>query len=101
MTAWSGRKVSAARAHWARRLAHGPLPCYRCRRPVYAHQRWQVEHMEERALGGREDRSNEWVSHGRCNESAGGKLGAAMRNARCAPVVARLESEESRGIRGW
>lgn len=69
---WAGRKVTDARAYWRPLL---PLPCYRCRQPVLPHQRWHVEHTIDRALGGREDDiATQWVSHGRCNESAGGRL---------------------------
>ncbi|MEV7972858.1 HNH endonuclease [Cellulomonas sp. NPDC089187] len=98
---WGGRKVSEARRYWTRRLGAGPLPCYRCRRPVHLGQRWQVEHITPRSLGGRLGRDNEWVSHGRCNESHGGKLGAARTNARNKKATVRLESERERGIRGW
>ena len=79
---WAGRKVVDARAYWRRLL---PLPCYRCQQPVLPGQRWHVEHIIDRALGGREDdRNTQWVSHGRCNESAGGKLAAELRRTRAA-----------------
>lgn len=98
---YTGRRVAASRAYWAKRLAEGPLTCYRCRKPVHSGHRWQVEHIVARALGGRLDRANEWVSHGTCNESHGAKLGAAMRAARRPATIARMESERVRGIRGW
>lgn len=75
---WSGRPVTSARAHWLARL---PLPCYRCKRPVLPEQRWHVEHIIDRALGGTHGVENQWVSHARCNTSAGGKRGAAITNA--------------------
>lgn len=95
---WSGRKVTTARAHWVARL---PLPCYRCGKPVTADMKWTVEHLLERAYGGSEtSTSNQWVSHAHCNYSGGGKIGAAITNGRRSTTVERLESEQSRGIRG-
>ena len=93
-------------AYWRARLTAGPLPCYRCRRPVYVTQRWQVEHMVSRVHGGNVTAiSNQWVSHGHCNESHGGKIGAARTNAgrtkTTRPVVVDLGPEAARGIRGW
>ncbi|WP_448074114.1 HNH endonuclease [Georgenia yuyongxinii] len=79
------------------------MPCFRCGRPVLATDRWQVEHVIERALGGNADPSNEWVSHGRCNESAGGKLGARITNTRRADTPnprAAMPPERDRRIRG-
>lgn len=88
---WAGRKVSDARAYWAPLL---PLPCWRCRQPVLPEHRWQVEHIHERAAGGAEEGvGNQWVSHGRCNESAGGKLGGKRRAARAAERSARRREE--------
>ena len=99
--AWSGRKVTTARAHWRGRLQAGPLPCYRCGKPVTVHDRWTVEHLLERAYGGSEtDVSNQWVAHLHCNSSAGGRIGAAITNGRRSATVERMDSERSRGIRG-
>lgn len=78
MAKWAGRQVTTARAYWAARL---PLPCYRCGKPVLAGQRWQVEHIIDRTLGGSHGVENQWVSHARENMSAGGKRGAAITNA--------------------
>lgn len=97
MSSWGGRKVTAARAQWASRL---PLPCRRCPYPVLPTQRWQVGHIVDRSLGGTDDVSNQWPEHARCNESAGGKLGAAKTNARRPSRVLRMASERVRGIRG-
>lgn len=89
--AWSGRVVTTARALWLPRL---PLPCFRCGRPVLATQRWTVEHVVERALGGDvTDPGNQWVSHARCNYQAGGRLGARRTNARRAPVKTKRIEE--------
>lgn len=96
---WSGRKVTKARALWAARL---PLPCRRCGRPVHPGQRWQVGHVIDRARGGSDHLENQWPEHAYCNESAGGKLGAARSNARRADLTARrdIRRERARGIRG-
>ncbi|MGN8245284.1 HNH endonuclease [Cellulomonas soli] len=91
--AWGGRKVTNARAYWRARL---PLPCRRCGRPVYADSRWHVGHVQDRVLGGGDSVSNQWPEHERCNTSAGGKLGAAITNARRAPVP----DGRDRGLRG-
>lgn len=96
---WSGRKVTAARAYWAPRL---PLPCWRCGRQLTRYGPWTVGHIVDRALGGsKTDPANQWPECPKCNFSAGGKRGAAITNAKRAPVVARLASERARGIRGW
>lgn len=83
---WAGNTVRAARAHWKARL---PLPCYRCGKPVLAEHNWHVEHIIDRAQGGDHGVTNQWVSHARCNTSAGGKTGAAITNARREPTVTR------------
>lgn len=93
---WSGRVVTRARAYWAVRL---PLPCRRCGKPVTKDQRWQVGHIVDRAdRGAVADIANQWPEHGKCNESAGGRRGAAITNARRDAVV--LASSRARGIRG-
>lgn len=101
-TTWSGREVMRARAYWRPRL---PLPCRRCRRPVFDNPTkryggWHVGHIIDRALGGTNDLTNTWPEHDHCNMSAGGKLGAHITNARRATTQTRLASEVSRGIRG-
>ena len=96
---WSGRKVTRARAYWSSRL---PLPCRRCGRVVLRSHRWHVGHIIDLALGGSEtDPANQWPEHGACNEQAGGRLGAARRNARRPVVVARVVAAADRRIRGW
>lgn len=97
MGRWSGRKVTDARAYWSKRL---PLPCRRCRRPVQPSQRWHVGHVQDRSLGGSDARTNQWPEHARCNERAGGQLGAAITNARRATAATDLASDRARGIRG-
>lgn len=99
MSKWAGRKVTTARAQWAPRL---PLPCRRCGRPVTPEQPWTVGHIIDRAMGGNEtDPSNQWPEHPGCNYSAGGKVGAAMTNARRQQTTTtRMPPERERGIRG-
>lgn len=75
--------VGKARAYWGARLAAGPLPCYQCGRPVTTAMRWHVEHVVPRAMGGSpHDISNQWVSHGSCNERAGQALTQARVRAK-------------------
>lgn len=99
---WAGSVVRAARAHWLPRL---PLPCRRCGRPVVndpskRNGGWTVGHIEDRWTGGSDSITNTWPEHSGCNYSAGGKVGAAMTNSRRPAVVARMESEQARGIVG-
>lgn len=103
---WSGRTVTTARAYWRSRLeAEGALPCWRCPHPVTVRDRWQVEHIVPRSAGGdMTDVGNQWVSHGACNESHGGRLGQAARRAargQSTPAPAQaMTAERARGIRG-
>jgi len=71
------------RAAWAARL---PVLCAKCGLPVLPTQRWHLGHQRDRALGGTDDPGNIWPEHGRCNESAGGRLGQAMRRPSRRPV---------------
>ncbi len=101
---YTGRVVTKARDYWGRRLrATGGLPCYRCHQVVLISQKWTVEHIVERALGGSvDDRSNQWVSHASCNYRAGGRLGAARTNAkRARPTNERGETNDEQRIWGW
>lgn len=98
---WSGRKVTSARAYWAPRL---PLPCWRpgCGKMLTRYSKWTVGHIIDRHFGGSvTDPSNQWPECLKCNTSAGGRLGAAITNAKRPVVAARLASERDRGIRGW
>ncbi len=72
---------------------------------------WTVGHLQDRALGGSEtDPSNQHPECGRCNTSAGGKLGASITNSKRqsktqistnrTPTLTRA-TERDRGIRGW
>lgn len=85
---WGGSYTRSARA---RLLPLLPLPCAKCGFDVTADQRWHVGHQVDRALGGTNDPSNLWPEHGRCNESAGGKLGHAMRRRPAPKKIKRRE----------
>jgi len=102
---WSGRRVTTARAYWRQRIIEaGALPCWRpgCGRMLTVESAWTVGHIVDRSRGGSvTDPANQWPECKRCNLSAGGRLGAAKTNARRTVVVARMSSEQSRGIRGW
>jgi hypothetical protein len=66
-----------------------PLPCVNCPHPVMPTDRWQVGHIKDAALGGRPTIANAGPVHEfcerckkRCNQSAGGKLGASITNGK-------------------
>jgi hypothetical protein len=66
-----------------------PLPCLNCPHLVMPDQEWQVGHRRDAALGGRPTRDNAGPSHAwcpsckrRCNQVAGGRLGARIMNSR-------------------
>ncbi len=62
-----------------------PAPCVnRCKLggTVYPGQRWHVGHIVDKAYGGTDARSNLGPSHAHCNQSDGGKIGAARTNAK-------------------
>ena len=108
MSEWSGAAVKKARAYWADRL---PQPCSRCGKPVTREQRWQVDHWPigraEAKLRGMSLRDlPTWPAHGHCNESSGGKEGAARTNAQRRATKAQSQPRRdfgpdyARGIRG-
>ncbi|MFE6733418.1 hypothetical protein [Microbacterium sp. NPDC057650] len=53
--------------------------CWRCGRPIEPGMRFDVGHLDPDAGPGRDNLAPECVT---CNRSAGGKLGAAITNAR-------------------
>lgn len=59
-----------------------PLPCVNCGRPVLPEQKWHVGHRLDAMNGGRPTLANVGPAHAKCNLRAGGKLGAAVSNAR-------------------
>jgi hypothetical protein len=76
-----------------------PLPCINCPCPVMPTDKWQVGHRLDAALGGKPTIGNTGPSHAwcqtckkRCNQVAGGRLGAAITNGR---------RQASRDIRPW
>lgn len=64
-----------------------PAPCVECGHMVTASQRWHVGHRRPLAQGG--DVNDYGPAHSRCNEVAGGKLGAAVTNAKRGAVTKR------------
>lgn len=83
-----------------------PLPCIDCGHPVTPDQKWQVGHRLAAGLGGRPTRANTGPSHTycpacnrKCNQSAGGKLGAAVVNAKRKSESERTQAEAGR--RSW
>lgn len=79
---WGGRASTNARKLVRAML---PAPCHRCGEiitPQDPEDTWHAGHVEDRAQGGADTASNYAPEHSGCNLSAGGKLGAAMTNAR-------------------
>lgn len=77
---WGGRRSTNARAKCRAMLPH---PCRRCGgliTPDDPESSWHAGHREDRAAGGTEDGIE--PEHAKCNTSAGGKVGAAITNAR-------------------
>lgn len=54
-------------------------PCAYCGQPMFRGQRLHLDHSVPRAVGGEGPRR---LVHGRCNESAGAKLGNRLRRDR-------------------
>jgi len=80
-----------------------PAPCVDCPHLVTPDQRWQVGHIIPLSRGGKTTRSNTGPSHSwcptcrkRCNQVAGGRLGAAVTNAK---TVSKRQA--SKDIRPW
>lgn len=107
---WSGRKVTNARARWRPVVEAGEAICWRCRRvivpdPTRRDGGWHVGHVEDRALGGALGPTNQAPEHADCNLKAGGRLGAAITNARRNPSPTsttprpRMTPEPNRRIR--
>ncbi|GLK17734.1 hypothetical protein BJ984_003461 [Herbiconiux flava] len=90
-----------------RKLHKATLPqtCTNCPHPVTADMEWQVGHRQDAAMGGQPTYENTGPAHSmcpwckrRCNQVAGGRLGAAMTNR-----AKRTEREQDsyRGRRRW
>lgn len=74
---WSGPRVTALRAQWARLL---PLPCWRCGQVINRTDPWDVGHIVDLALGGDPwDPNNQAPEHTGCNRAAGARLGNHLR----------------------
>lgn len=78
-----------------------PLPCVNCPHAVLPEHSWQVAHRRDAALGGRPTQANVGPAHShcpwcnkRCNQVAGGKLGAAITNAKRAVRAGSRPSSE-------
>lgn len=83
-----------------------PLPCLNCPHPVMKTDKWQVGHRVDAARGGKPTIGNAGPTHAwcpacrkRCNQVAGGRLGAAVTNARRARRAGTRQS--STDIRPW
>jgi hypothetical protein len=73
-----------------------PLPCVNCPHVVLPEHSWQVGHIIDAAVGGQPTPTNVGASHAfcpwckrKCNQSAGGRLGAAITNSRKAHAKGR------------
>lgn len=76
-----------------------PLPCIQCGRAITRETpraAWQVGHRVDAARGGQPTRENTGPIHTTCNRRTGGKLGAAIANAKRA---SRRANED--GLRQW
>lgn len=80
---WGGSASSKARAQCRVQLKRGPVACAKCGREITKdtpESEWDAGHVTDRALGmGGHAVTPE---HKTCNRSAGGKIGAAITNAR-------------------
>lgn len=86
---WGGRKATNARARCKAML---PWVCRRCGGMIprdAPDSTWDVGHAEDRAAGGTDTGLE--PEHAKCNRSAGGKAGAAIRNYK--PAVAAADRE--------
>jgi hypothetical protein len=66
-----------------------PLKCVNCPHPVNPDHEWQVGHRQDAARGGEPTAANTGAVHSfcpwcrkKCNQSAGGKLGATITNSK-------------------
>ncbi len=76
----STRAWRSLRVQWQLRLEEaGSMPCPRCKKPVYADKPWHLGHAVDRVSGGDDDHVR--PEHPECNLSAGGRVGAAIRNS--------------------
>lgn len=77
---WGGGRVTRLRAEVARTL---PRPCARCGHPVLPTDRWDLDHLDPRSLGGATwDLAGIAPAHSSCNRRHGAQLGNAARSRR-------------------
>jgi len=79
---WGGNDSRKARAFVRAML---PAPCQRCGGIISAddpESSWHAGHITDAVAGGEDNTSNYLPEHATCNTSAGGKVGAAITNAR-------------------
>lgn len=80
-------ELAKLRPVWKRVLeGQGAWPCGKCGRPVTVEMRWHVGHIVAHRDGGPTSLDNTAPEHGRCNESEGGKAGAAITNRKRRPA---------------
>lgn len=91
MSKWGGSLTRAARAYFTPLIEAGGIICPKCQLEVHPDQRWQVGHQEDQALGGGHELHNLYPEHGTCNESAGGRLGHALKQRTPPPKVKRRD----------
>ena len=90
---WGGHASTKARAHVRRML---PAGCVRCGGIVTDEMDWHADHIQERHDNGTDSPSNLGPAHARCNESAGGRIGAAITNGtRVTPAPINRERRPS------
>lgn len=85
-TRWSGARVTRARAYCRQLL---PCACWRCGLPIppLPESGWVAGHVIARKDGGTDDYSNLRPEHRRCSDTSGGRVAAAMLNARRTSAV--------------
>lgn len=79
---WAGWQVTQARNYWRSRVEAG-IKCSKCKKPIGKGQKWHVDHLVPRELGGQAlGLAYTWPAHDHCNTSDGGKRGAEITNAK-------------------
>lgn len=81
MTRRRGRADQAARAALAPLVASGRAICHRCQQPIRPDEPWDAGHLDDLALGGDPAGPVAPEHRGRCNRSAGARLGNQLRRA--------------------
>lgn len=63
-------------------VRNGEAACTKCGRPIVEGMVWQIDHIIAIVDGGTDNWDNLGPAHKRCNQSDGGRKGAAITNAR-------------------